>query len=32
MKYLKKHYIEKLNDVKEDLGEEIDCFGKALPW
>ncbi len=32
MKYLKKHYVEKLNDAKEDLGEELDCFGKPLTW
>ncbi|CAB3981634.1 tRNA (cytosine(34)-C(5))-methyltransferase [Paramuricea clavata] len=32
MKYLKKHYVEKLNDVKEEFGEELDCVGKPLPW
>ena len=32
MKYLKKHYVEKLNEAKEDLGEELDCFGKPLLW
>ena len=32
MKYLKKHYIEKLNNAKQELGEELDCFGKSLTW
>ena len=32
MKYLKKYYVEKLNDVKEEFGEELDCVGKPLAW
>ncbi|XP_028410148.1 tRNA (cytosine(34)-C(5))-methyltransferase-like [Dendronephthya gigantea] len=32
LKYLKKYYIEKLNGAKEELGEELDCFGKPLTW
>ena len=33
MKYLKKYYVEKLNDAKQELGEEMpECFGKPLSW
>ena len=32
MKYLKKHYVDPLGDIKLDEGEEMDCFGKPLIW
>lgn len=32
MNYLKIHYVNKLNEAKDDLGEDVDCFGKPLKW